>query len=268
MTRKPPIIVTELNFFPIKSCGGISLREAELVERGFRHDRRWMVTDSSGMFLTQRNHPKLALARPVIQGDEILLSAPGLPGIRIPLELHDGPTIPVQVWGSRVDAFHGIREADEWFGTLLGSECRLVFMPDTARRPITHSSAAQGEHVAFVDAFPILLISEASLADLNGRLASPVPMNRFRPNIVVRGATAFEEDTWRDIRIGNVPFLVAKPCDRCATTTVDQATGVKGTEPLKTLAAYRTRDGGVYFGQNVIHKARGTVRLGDTLTFL
>jgi uncharacterized protein YcbX len=259
------IVVSELNLYPIKSCGGMPVSEAVVVERGFQYDRRWMVTDRAGMFLTQRNRPKLALAATTLSGRHISISAPNLGQTRIPLELSEGETIQVEVWGSRVDALRGPREADEWFSTLLGHPCLLVHMPSGAMRPIRHSSALETDHIAFSDAFPLLLISEASLEDLNGRLADPVPMNRFRPNIVVSGCSPYEEDTWGDMLIGSLRFLGAKPCDRCATTTVDQATGVKGVEPLRTLATYRNRNGEVMFGQNLIHKSRGTLRVGDLL---
>ncbi|MEX2116626.1 MAG: MOSC N-terminal beta barrel domain-containing protein [Bacteroidota bacterium] len=260
------IVVSELNIYPIKSCGGIAVREAVVVERGFEYDRRWMVTDRNGMFLTQRNHPKLALAATELSGGRVVLSAPNLDQVQIPLELSEGESIPVEVWKSRVNALRGPREADEWFSTLLGLPCLLVHMPSNALRPVSHASASKTDHIAFSDAFPVLLISEASLDDLNGRLAQPVPMNRFRPNIVVRGCGPYEEDTWKDLRIGSIQFLGPKPCDRCSTTTVDQSTGIRGAEPLRTLATYRNRNGDILFGQNLIHKAHGILRVGDILT--
>jgi len=260
------IVVSALNIYPIKSCGGMSVKEAVVVERGFQYDRRWMVTDRNGMFLTQRNHPKLSLAVTRMKDGHFAISAPDHEEVQIPLEPRDGEKIPVEVWGSRVDALRGSREADEWFSSLLGLPCLLVFMPSTAIRPVSHSSAMKTDHIAFSDAFPFLLISEASLEDLNGRLEQPVPMNRFRPNIVIRGCGPYEEDTWHELQIGSLPFLAAKPCDRCTTTTVDQATGVKGVEPLRTLANYRNRNGDVLFGQNLIHKFHGVLRIGDILT--
>ncbi len=260
------IVVSELNIYPIKSCGGVSVREAVVVERGFQYDRRWMITDRNGMFLTQRNHPKLSLAATEMEGDHFVLSARNQEEMRIPLELPEGENISVEVWGSRVEGLRGIREADEWFSALLGLPCLLVYMPASAIRPVSHTSAKKTDHIAFSDAFPFLLISEASLEDLNSRLDKPVPMNRFRPNIVVRGCRPYEEDTWNELQIGTLPFLPAKPCDRCTTTTVDQATGIKGVEPLRTLATYRNRNGDVLFGQNLIHKSQGILRVGDTLT--
>ena len=260
------IVVSALNIFPIKSCGGIAVREAVVVERGFEHDRRWMVTDPNGMFLTQRNHPKLALAATTLSREHIALSAPGLDPVQIPLELAEGEAIQTVVWGSKVKALQGPREANEWFSTLLGMPCLLVHMPASSIRPVQHSSASKTDHIAFPDAFPLLVISEASLDDLNRKLAQPVPMNRFRPNIVVRGCGPYEEDTWKDIRIGSLSFLGAKPCVRCATTTVDQTTGIKGTEPLRTLATYRSRNGDVLFGQNLLHRSQGILRVGDILT--
>lgn len=260
------IVVTGLSIYPIKSCGGMAVKEVGVVERGFQYDRRWMLTDRNGIFLTQRNHPKLALAATKLSGEHIALSAPGLDPVQIPLELAEGEPIQTEVWGSKVKALQASREAHEWFSTLLGVPSLLVHMPASSLRPVQHSSALKTDHIAFSDAFPVLIISEASLEDLNSRLVQPVPMNRFRPNIVVRGCGPYEEDTWKDLRIGALSFLGAKPCDRCATTTVDQSTGIKGTEPLRTLAGYRSRDGGVYFGQNLIHRSQGILRLGDVLT--
>ncbi|MFN8581039.1 MAG: MOSC domain-containing protein [Gemmatimonadaceae bacterium] len=157
------------------------------------------------------------------------------------------------------------------FSDFLQAEVMLVYQPDDAIRPMRAEYAGairEARHVSLSDGAPLLLIGQASLDGLNERLADPVPMNRFRPNVVVTGAAPFAEDTWQRIRIGDVTCEVAKPCARCATTTVDQATGVRGVEPLRTLATFRKREGGVMFGQNLAHHAPGALHVGDVVTVL
>lgn len=255
--------VTELFIYPIKSCGGIAVPEAAIVDRGFRFDRRWMITDTNGTFLTQRSHPRLALARVSLVEDRISITSNGLNSAHIPVEIREGKSVEVEVWQNRVRALRGNPEVEEWFSTLLGQPCWVVHMPQESIRPVRPDYATHGEHIAFSDAFPFLLLSRASLDDLNLRLPNPIPMNRFRPNIILGGCGPYAEDTWKEIRIGSVPFTVAKPCARCVTTTVDQATGKKSDEPLRTLATYRNVDGEVMFGQNLLHRSPGTIRAGD-----
>lgn len=257
--------VCGLFIYPIKSCGGISLSEAFIEERGFRYDRRWMVTDEQGLFLTQREEPRLALARVSIAGEDIEMTAKGLTPMRMPLRWGEGESISVEIWGQTVKALRGPRESEKWFKALLGRTCRVVYMPDTSDRPMAPRDSPEGRRIAFSDAVPFLLISEGSLDELNKRLDSPVPMNRFRPNIVVGGVEPYAEDTWKDVSIGGVKFEVLRPCSRCVTTTVDQDTGVRGVEPLRTLSTYRRRGTKVMFGQNVIHRGVGVVRVGNEL---
>lgn len=172
----------------------------------------------------------------------------------------------VEVWGDRCLAWSMGNDARIWFSTMLGTPCELVYMPDESDRPTDHGAFGRENQVSFADSYPFLLISEASLADLNQRLDTPIPMNRFRPNLVVSGCDAFSEDHWTEIRIGNVPFQVAKSCSRCTIPTVDQATGKRSPEPLKTLATYRHWDGQIWFGQNLIHHTLGTLNVGDPCT--
>jgi uncharacterized protein YcbX len=261
-------VVSHLFIYPIKSCGGISLSEAIIEERGFRYDRRWMVTDENGVFLTQRRHPQLACARVAISGDKLEISAAGQSSVQAPPEPAEGEPIDVEVWGQTVKALRGPLELEQWFEALLGQSCRVVYMPDTSVRQMALRDSPEGRGIAFSDAFPFLLLSEASVDVLNRRLSNPVPMNRFRPNIVVSGCDAHEEDRWKEIRIGGVPFEVVRPCSRCATTTVDQETGVRGTEPLRTLATYRGQGTKVLFGQNVLHRGTGTLRVGHELAVI
>jgi uncharacterized protein len=258
--------VTALYYYPIKSCGGTALESATIVERGFVEDRAWMVTDADGVFQTQREMPRLALIRPRLTGDGLVLSAPGMPPLTV-VRRPDGARREVAVWDDRCATVDQGAEPADWLSTFLGAPCRLVRMVDDFVRATdpAYSAGLDGQ-VGFADGYPFLLTTEASLADLNGRMAEPLPMNRFRPNIVVAGSPPYAEDGWRRIRIGGITFAVVKPCARCAITTVDQATAAAAREPLRTLATYRqVRGEGVMFGQNLIHTAMGTVHVGDAM---
>ena len=260
--------VSELCIYPIKSCRGIGVPQAFLDPRGFRFDRRWMIADKSGMSMTQREYPRMSLVLVEQTTDELILNAPGMQTLRIPLILRGKPVFLAEIWGDTVRAMQAEKSSEDWISSFLGVSCRFVYMPDESFRPVNPRYAIQNEQVSFVDAFPILLISEASLADLNSRLQSPLPMNRFRPNIVVAGCAPYEEDSWKKIQIGSTIIHVVKPCVRCATTIVDQSTGIRGKEPLRTLATYRNRDGEVSFGQNLIHESTGELHIGDAVTIL
>ena len=181
---------------------------------------------------------------------------------------HPGHSQAVEIWGESVPGESAGSEADSWLSLALGTPCRLVHMAETTERPVDPDYAATAARVSFADGFPFLLISEGSLQDLNTRLASPVTMARFRPNIVVSGALPFEEDTWREIRIGDLRFEVVKPCARCVMTTVEPTTGEKGKEPMRTLSTYRKQGSNVFFGQNIIHRGTGTLAVGQSVEVL
>ena len=259
------VSLSGLYVYPIKSCAGISLEGADLGATGLRHDRRWMLVDETGEFMSQRVHPRMALISTHLSDEHMTVGAPGMPDLEIPLRQENTNSLYVRVWGdtNRGDLVGG--EADRWFGEFLGFPCRLVCKPDDDPRPIDSLYAESGDQVGFADGFAFLLISEASLEDLNGRLRDPLPMNRFRPNFVVGGCDPYAEDGWSRLRIGGLPFRVAEACPRCAITTVDQGTGARGKEPLRTLATYRKFGGEVFFGRNLIHDAPGTVRVGDLI---
>ncbi len=258
--------LAEIMVYPVKSAGGIAVQEREVEARGLAGDRRWMVASPDGGFLTQRDWPRMALIRAALDADTLRLDAPGCEPLRVP-RLPDGERLTVRVWRSVCEAVSAGAEAEAWLSTFLGMPCRLVYMPDETRRTVSPEFAAGEGIVSFADGFPLLLIGEASLADLNSRMVEPVPMNRFRPNLVVTGAAPYAEDGWAQVRVGEVLFHVVKPCDRCAMTTVEQATGEKhGPEPLQTLAGYRRAESGkVLFGQNLIPAAPGVVRVGDSV---
>ncbi len=263
-----PIILTQLNVYPIKSARGIAMSSAGLSDRGLQYDRRWMLVDSSGMFMTQREFPRMALIAVSVGEGSLIVSAPGMPRLYVPLMVESDALLRVVVWKDTVNGMLVSETADEWFSTFLESACQLVYMPESAHRLVDQGYAHNQEVVSFADAFPLLLISEASLHDLNGRMAVRLPMNRFRPNLVVSGCDAYAEDRWQRIMVGDVGFQVVKPCARCAITTVDQETGTRGDEPLRTLASYRKREGKIYFGQNLLHEGIGTLHVGDEVSVL
>jgi uncharacterized protein len=261
--------LTGLVIYPLKGAGGISLAASPVERRGLRHDRRWMLVDGRGVFISQRAHPELALVRPELVDDDTLrfgTTREGAGRVELPID-GDGPPLEVEIWGDRVPAWTPSPEADAWFSSILETECRLVVMPEASRRP-TDPAYAEGFEVSFADGYPFLMISENSLRELNRRLEHPVPMNRFRPNLVVEAETPAEphaEDCWPPFRIGELEFRGVKPCARCTVTTVDQGTGIRGLEPLRTLADYRAPEGKVLFGQNLVHRGEGTLRVGDAL---
>jgi uncharacterized protein YcbX len=261
--------VTELNIYPIKSCMGIARQSVEVAVRGLLHDRQWMLVGDNGVALTQRDFSKMALIKvEVIDNDQLWLklSAPGAPDFQLAKQENtkELAAMRVEVWDYQCQALDQGDAIAQWFSTYLNTTCRLVQMnPDFVRSIDAKYAVAADDQVNFQDEFPLLVISEASLADLNSRLSDPLPMNRFRPNVVVSGCEAFAEDTWDVIQIDGVKFSVVKPCARCVITTIDQTTAARGVEPLRTLAGYRGIGNKVMFGQNLIHHGPGTLRLGS-----
>ena len=268
-----PTIVTALHVYPVKSCAGVALARAEVGPRGIRHDREWLVARAdSGEMLTQRELPRLALIRPTLAGDALRLEAPGMPPLEVPARrVGEGAGREIVVWKDACRAVDQGDEAGAWLGDVLGMGCRLLRMADDAvRRVNPRYATGPKDQVGFADGYPLLLTSQESLAELNRRLPAPLPMDRFRPNVVVAGGGApFAEDGWGRVRIGPLGFAVAKACVRCAVTTVDQAAGAfGGKEPLRTLARFRRGAGGVRFGQLLIQEAEGEIAVGDRVTVL
>lgn len=262
------MILSEINIYPIKSTKGISLHTAIVERRGIQFDRRWMAVDEAGRFLSQRDYPRLALVSTMIEANRLRVHAAGMPELSLPMRPESNEILQVRVHDDITTGRSAGEEAGKWFSNFLGVRCRVVFMTEEIVRPVSPDYARDGDIVSFADAFPLLLISQASLDDLNTRLAVPVPMNRFRPNIVVSGCGAYNEDRWKSIRIGGMIFHLIKPCSRCVTTTVDQETGIQGKEPLATLSQYRKIRGNVFFGQNVIPEKEGILNRGDTVEVL
>ncbi len=267
------LILTQLYLYPVKSLGGVAVTEAEVTDRGLRHDRRWLLVDGQNRFLTQRQHAELALLAVAPACEGWLIShrqRPELLPLYIPFEATPERTLFVTIWDDLVWAWQGPEVADEWLSGALDREVRLVYMSDMVRRDVEPSLNPEGQLASFADEYPFLLIGEAALADLNQRLPAPVPMNRFRPNLVFGGGPAYDDDAWVEFQIGDVPFRAIRGCGRCVMTTIDQTTAIKTPhgEPLRTLATYRKTDGAPPFGQNVTGPGHGHLRLGDALTVL
>ena len=261
-------ILSALHLFPIKSCAGIELREATVTAAGLMsehiYDREWMVVDAQGRFMSQRQYPKMALITPRIKADTLELRAPGMLRLELPLGLPDpdqAPVLTVRVWDDTVKAYDCDQITAAWFSNAIGVSCRLVrFHPHAKRYSNQDWTGGVVVPTLFSDGYPMLVISESSLDDLNQKLKADgrdaLPMNRFRPNIVIGGVAAFEEDYAESIKIGAVASLKpVKPCSRCRIPSVDQATGTIGPDPLDLLQTYRTNpkiDGGIAFGMNAI----------------
>jgi len=263
------ITLYKLIYYPIKACRGHEVDAANVERMGLEDDRRMMVVTPDGHFLTQREYPKLALVTPSIFGEELILTTPGMDTISL-LIRKTGQTVPVDIWHScGVEAVDQGDQAAEWFSAHLGVSVRLVHIADGYLRTLNEKYAVNADdHTGFADGYPILLASQESLDDLNALLDFPVPMNRFRPNVVVQGCEPFAEDKWRRIRIGEAEMVIVKPCARCVVTTIDRETLAKTKEPLKTLASYRTQKGGAMFGQNVIPLNEGKLEIGMNVKIL
>lgn len=260
--------VIEINVYPIKSTAAVAVNEWPVESRGLAMDRRWMLVDEAGDFITAREYADITLVRTHMENGCLRLSAPGMDELLIPIGDESTATVPVTIWADECRAVPVSEQADDWFSALIGTRCRLVRMNDACIRPVDGSFGRQDDQVSFADGYPLLLISEASLSDLNQRLPEPVSMRRFRPNLVVTGCAPYAEDDWRHITVGEVDFEGVKNCSRCEFTTIHPVTGEKDPrlEPLRTLSTYRRRaEGGVYFGQNLIPRALGTVRVGDAV---
>ncbi|MCB9306152.1 MAG: MOSC domain-containing protein [Lewinellaceae bacterium] len=257
--------LSQINIFPVKSLGGISLPSAQVARRGLQYDRRWMLVDPDGRFVSQRELPEMALLTTSLSEGHLVVSRKNDPldNVRIPLQPDVDSMMPLRVgiWSDRCGARLHESDINNWFSDRLKSPLRLVHMPETTRRRADGRYAPSGQFVSFADGYPFLLIGQASLDDLNNRLATPLPMDRFRPNFVFTGGHAFEEDGWGDFFIGDIPFRCVKPCARCIIPTIDQQTAQRAAEPLKTFATFRKRNNKILFGQNVIWTGEGDGRV-------
>lgn len=273
-------ILTELTLYPIKSCAGISLLEAVISETGLMcgsiHDREWMLVDEQGQFISQRTNPKMAVVVPVLNDEVMELHASGMSPLKVPLALPDPNTTPivdVRVWRDTVKAYECGAAASNWLSTVVGTRCRLVrFHPQSVRIANVKWTDGVAAHNLFSDSYPFLVISQGSLDDLNTKLMAAgrdaLPMNRFRPNIVIGDVPAYEEDISRIIRIGNTALKMARPCQRCPVPSIDQVTGIVGSDPRDILKNYHTSEsmkGAITFGMHAILKqgAGEVLRVGQ-----
>ena len=265
--RTVPLTLASIHIHPVKSLGGFPVSEARLTDRGLEHDRRWMLVNAEGVFVTQRELPAMAC----------LHTAPRADGFRV-TDTRDGSTLDLpwtmaatgtrmaSVWSDRVRTETLDPAWSAWFTERLGAPLALVHMPDSTKRR-TDGRYAEGL-TSLSDGFPYLIVSQASLDDLNTRLKEPVGMERFRPNLVIAGGEAFQEDGWRTVHIGAARFDLVKPCARCTIITTDQRTGARDKEPLRTLATFRSAGNKVLFGMNAVGDAHGQVRVGDSVTVI
>lgn len=259
--------LTQIWIYPIKSLGGISLPAAKVMSKGLQYDRRWMLVDKDGRFMTQRIFPTMALFRLTIDNAQLRINHHEH-SIMLSLN-HAVSSNPqrVQIWNDFVSAVEVDPAHSDWFSERLGIACRLVYFPEENTRPVDPEYAVNYEQVSLADAYPFLIIGQSSMDDLNNRLSVPLPINRFRPNLVFSGGLPHQEDTWKDFAIGSARFVGVKPCERCVLPTINQDTGEKGDEPLRTLSSYRKRDGKIYFGQNLVAVGSAEVSVGDHISF-
>ncbi|MDW3649675.1 MAG: MOSC domain-containing protein [Bacteroidia bacterium] len=263
--------ISQINIYPIKSCGGISLDQAQLSDRGLLYDRRWMIVDPQGNCLTQRDNAQMALIKTAIEGQNLRIwhHFKKIAPLELPLEISMQYVIEVGLWGDRFPASRHSDATDAWISGVLGQTCHLVYMHKESRRAVDPEYAQAGEIVSAADGYPYLIIGEESLAHLNAKLSEKgeeeVPMNRFRPNFVFQGGSAHLEDEWSKISIGETTFKAVKPCARCQLTTIEQETAKQGKEPLRTLSTYRKQGAKVLFGMNLLHEGNGVIKIGDEI---
>lgn len=277
MPRYPrDVRLTGIHRYPVKSARGQALEAVAVEPWGLAGDRRWLVVDDQGVQITARQRPRLLLVTPTVRDDGgLTLTSPDAPELSVVVP-SASPLVPVQVWNSRLDASLVDAEADAWFSKILGLDARLVYLDDPTRRHPNPEFARPDDLVSFADGYPLLLTTKASLDALNDLIAEgdrgdegPLPMTRFRPNLVVDGETAWAEDGWRLVRIGDAVFRAVKGCDRCVITTTDPDDASRGKEPLRTLARHRRFDGAAWFGMNLVPDNPGAVvRVGDDVEIL
>jgi uncharacterized protein YcbX len=264
--------ISEINIYPIKSLGGISLQQSKVEKRGLQYDRRWLLVDKENIFITQREINELCLFKINFSNDGFVISnAKAANDFMIPFGIDAGEKSEVTIWDDNCEALHFSDEADRWFSDIIDYDCKLVYMPDTTQREANKDFAIADDIVSFADGYPILIIGESALENYNNVSGNNFKMNRFRPNLVFTGGSAHLEDTWRKFNINGTDYYGVKTCGRCVITTIEQETAVSGKEPLKTLAEYRTINNSIKFGMNVIpgplHE-KSVIKIGDEINIL
>ena len=265
------LTISELHIYPIKSLRGISVKSTKVTDRGFEYDRRWMLVNYFGGFMTQREYPQMALINVEIDDKGLNVYHRNRKNLRkhfIPLNISKSNVITVPIWDDTCSALLVGSDSDKWFSEALDVECKLVYQPFESRRTVDQKYAKENALVSFADGYPFLIISQASLDDLNSKLDEPLPMNRFRPNIVFTGGDPYQEDNMKTFKVGNIIFYGVKPCARCAIITTNQETAERLHEPLKTLATFRKFENKVLFGMNLLHEGNGEVNVGDKIEIL
>ena len=260
------LTLSEINIYPIKSLGGISLQLAEIEERGLKYDRRWVLVDESNTFFTQRDFPEMALLKVSILDDGLKIQhkAKLIEPLLVPFNFNYSKKDKVVIWDDTVIGEFYNSQIDDWFSEIIGIKCHLVKMPESTKR-VVDVTYAKNKIVSFADGYPFMIIGQSSLDDLNSRMEKPLPMNRFRTNFVFTGGKPFEEDGWKKIKLGDVEFEAVKPCARCVITTTNQETAERLHEPLFTLSKYRKFDNKVMFGMNLVSESTGMVKVGDII---
>jgi uncharacterized protein YcbX len=261
--------ISQLFIYPIKSLGGIALNTAEVTDRGLKYDRRWMLIDDNNRFISQREFAKMALLQVDIEADGLRVTyTPDQSAVLIPFNPQTNTIIKATVWDDNCEGTLVNPEIDAWFTQTLGMNARLIYMADTSLRAVDPRYAKRQEVTSFADAYPFLLIGQASLDELNTRLQNQIKMDRFRPNIVFTGGEPYAEDVMPHIKINNIDFYGVKRCARCVMITIDQQNATKNAEPMKILAGYRAQNNKIYFGQNLLHQGSGNINVGDRLQVL
>lgn len=255
------LIVSELAIYPVKSMRQVLVDDAVIDMGGLKNDRRWMVVDTEGEMITQRLQSRLCLIQPEITFDGLCLRTAGMPDLDIAIP-ECSTTQKVSIWKDVCNACYAGVEAEKWLTEFLGMECSLVYFPADEVRIVDQAFAKAGDITAFSDGFPVLLVSQDSLDDLNQRLVAPVPVARFRPNIVISGCEPYAEDGWRRLEMGGVTLRIVKPCSRCVIPSIDIETAQRTGEPIKTLSRYRRRDNKIFFGQNAVFDGIGAIQKG------
>lgn len=261
------LTISQLYIYPIKSLAGIKLSTAEVTDRGLKYDRRWILVDENNRFISQREFAVMALIKTRLCESHLEVTYQNT-SINIPFINHNQTFIQVQIWDDVCTAQLIDSVIDEWFSSIIGKKCRLVYMPDVSLRTTDQTYAPPGSITSFADAYPFLMISQASLNDLNQRMDEHLPMNRFRPNIVIDGAEPYQEDIIKEFVVNAISFYGVKLCARCNVPTINQETAKAGKEPSKTMAGYRLKNKKIYFGQNLIHSGTGMITVGDELQLI
>jgi uncharacterized protein YcbX len=268
--KLPKISLTDIRIYPIKSLAGIQLSQAEVQPQGLCDDRLFMLVDENGMFITQRKYPQLALLNTHSSVEGLRIDTTNFSSLTIKETDFTAKTTSVKIWQDECLGIIATEQVNQWFSHYLGFPVKLIKYNKNAPRPVDPNYSSPNDIVSFADGFPLLVITQTSLNDLNSKLETPVSMTNFRPNIVVDGCEAYAEDDWKRIQIGDVKFDAIKRCRRCVLTTVDPKTGMKSEngQPLKVLSQYRKSEGGVFYGMNLIPRSKGIIRVTDKVEII